>query len=161
MRLKNNRLQVLGVAGEAERAQNKTGILILKKAKEEPQLLLCRRAVKSMQLPGCISQGGAFPRGAKKQQLVCPWLCALPRRAGCGAALTGAMAAASRLCGWLDSRQVAWPRCALPTAPQTPQAPRLTPGAEQEWQQPGLLESNPPEDLSPGFARCRQPACKC
>lgn len=69
--------------------------------------------------------GGA--REAKKQRPACPRLCALPRRAGCSTTLACAMAAGPRLCGWLDSRQVAWSRCTLPMAPRTQWAPRLSP----------------------------------
>lgn len=46
---------------------------------------------------------------------------------------------------------------ALPMHPRAGSAQ----GSEQKRQQLGLLETNPPEDLSPGFARCRQPSRKC
>lgn len=34
-------------------------------------------------------------------------------------------------------------------------------GAEQDWQLPGLLETNPRADLSPGLARRRPPGPEC
>lgn len=155
MKLKNNQLQVLEVlevVGKAERVWNKAWIFILKKAKEEPPLPLHWRVVKSMQVPGCISQGGQ--KAAAGMSLApCP---AMPGRLqGCP---SGAMAAAPWLWGWLDSCWVSQPWHALPRAPWAPWASRLPArhrdssarGAEQERQQPGLLETNPRADLSLG-----------
>lgn len=76
-----------------------------------------------MQLPQCISQGVS---GRPKAPPTCPWLRALPCQAACSTALARAMAAASSLHGWLDSRPVAKPCHALATAPRTPRAPRLS-----------------------------------
>lgn len=100
MRLKNNWLQVLGVAGEAERAWNKAWILILEKAKEVLQLLLSQREVKSMQQPWCISQGvqgrpkssgqhapGSVPCHAG-QAAALPWLVPWLQAPGCVAGWT-------------------------------------------------------------------------
>lgn len=143
---------------------SKAWIFILKKAKEEPPLPLHWRVVKSVQIPGCISQGiwgrpkssrrhvpGSVPCHAR-HAAVLPCLCH-----GCSTQAVG-------LAGFLPS--CPWPLQGTvgPMGTSTLRAHRRASsarGAEQEWQQPGLLETDPKADLSLGLTGCRQPVQWC